>query len=79
MLLPVRPGMGCLAASAKGRDPAWTMGGSRASQGGYGLSPSLRRIPARFIFYAPVFDDAEATSSAGDDAMTLIAMGALLN
>ena len=36
-------------------------------------------IPARFIFYAPVLEDGkDYVLGEGDDAMTLIAFGALL-
>jgi hypothetical protein len=35
-------------------------------------------IPARFIFYAPVLDEGNYVTGAGDDAQTLIAIGAVL-
>ena len=35
-------------------------------------------IPARFIFYAPVLDEGNYVTGAGDDALTLIALGAVL-
>ncbi len=35
-------------------------------------------IPARFVFYAPVLDEGNYVTGAGDDAMTLIAIGAVL-
>jgi hypothetical protein len=35
-------------------------------------------IPARFVFYAPVIDEGNYVTGAGDDAKTLIAIGALL-
>jgi hypothetical protein len=35
-------------------------------------------IPARFIFYAPVLDEGNYVTGAGQDAQTLIAIGALL-
>ena len=35
-------------------------------------------IPARFFFYAPVLDEGNYVTGAGEDAMTLIAIGALL-
>jgi Domain of unknown function (DUF4386) len=35
-------------------------------------------IPARFVFYAPVLDEANYVTGAGDDAKTLIAIGAVL-
>jgi hypothetical protein len=39
----------------------------------------ITSIPARFIFYAPVLEDGkDYVLGQGDDAMTLIALGALL-
>jgi hypothetical protein len=39
----------------------------------------LRHVdPGRFVFYAPVIDKGDYVTGAGDDAKTLIAIGALL-
>jgi hypothetical protein len=38
----------------------------------------LTSIPARFFFYAPVLDEGNYVTGAGDDAQTLIAIGVVL-
>ena len=35
-------------------------------------------IPARFVFYKPVIDHGNYVTGAGDDAKTLLAIGAVL-
>ena len=35
-------------------------------------------IPARFVFYAPILDEKDYVTGAGDDAQTLIAIGVVL-
>jgi hypothetical protein len=42
------------------------------------IATFVTSIPARFVFYAPVVDEGNYVTGAGKDAMTLIAVGALL-
>jgi hypothetical protein len=42
------------------------------------IATFVTSIPARFVFYAPVLDEGNYVTGAGDDAMTLIAIGAVL-
>jgi hypothetical protein len=42
------------------------------------IATFVTSIPARFVFYAPVLDEGNYVTGAGDDAQALIATGALL-